>query len=614
MRKPVVDFETKEIVFGSGLAPTPVGVSIGWLDDPDSHRYYAFGHPTNNNCTEAEAKAALRKVWRPGTVFHHGKFDMSVAIEHWGFGWLEDYDDTMYLIYLFNPHAPSVSLKPSAERILGMPPDEQDAVKNWLIANGVVPSNSKEWGAHIWRAPGDLVGKYAVGDTVRTARLFNYLYDIVVQRGMLPSYKREIKLSPILYNAERVGVRINRDRLVRDIPVFETMLEQCESAIRTKLWDHPIGTPAQVAAALTAAGYTLRKTPTGRISTSQDALHEAIKDDAELLQLLQYRGACKTLLSTFMRPWLAFSARDGHLHPSWNSVRGDHYGTRTGRLSCSTPNLQNVPTEFEFNYDGILRGFVPLPFMRVYILPDEGDAIIAADFNGQEMRLLAHFAEGKLAEIYRDDPRADVHKIAVTLVEEVAGMIWKSDNPIKKRKQAKITGFSLIYGAGVHALASQLGVEGHEAGQIKRGYLKAMPGLSDFQYSVGQRSEVKTWGGRLIPVEPPKVNEDGSVWTFNYKLVNHLIQGTAADQTKESIIEYHSRAHYGRFLMTVHDENVTSVKLAHLIQEAIDLARSMEELPGFDVPFIVELEYGHNWHELIALEVPREQTQTMVVQ
>lgn len=605
----VVDFETEEIVFGSGRAPKPVGVSIGLRDDPTSHVYYAFGHPTDNNCTEEEAKEALRRVWQPETLFHNGKFDMSVAIEHWGFQWIDNYHDTTFLVYLYDPLAVTVSLKPSAHRILGMPPDEQDAVGDWLKANGVIPSSTKEWGAHISKAPGDVVGRYAIGDTVRTAALFNELYDKIIMRGMEAAYIREIKLSKYLYEAEYHGVRIDRERLARDVPIFEAMLEQCDNAIRAKLGDCDIDTPAQVAAALTRAGYNLRKTPTGRVSTAQDALHEAIKDDVELLQLLQYRGACKTLLGTFMRPWLAFSQRDGHLHPSWNSVRGDKYGTRTGRLSCSNPNLQNVPTEFDFDYSGVLHGFVPLPYMRVYILPDPGEVILAADFNGQEMRLLAHFAEGKAAEIYRENPRADFHQVAVELVEATSGPeTWRTNNPKLKRRKAKITGFSLIYGAGVAALAAQLGVPGDEASQIKRAYLRAMPGLPEFQYSVSQRSEVRTWGGRIIPVQSPKVNEDGSVWTFNYKLVNHLIQGTAADQTKQSIIEYHENPHWGRFLMTVHDENVVSVKFEYLIAEILAQIRAMEGLPGFDVPFIVEFEYGENWHDLTEVEPERETT------
>lgn len=603
----VIDFETMPIIQGSGRAPKPVGVSIGLVGDLASHRYYAFGHPTKNNCTEEEAMVALRKVWSPGVLFHHGVFDQSVAIEHWGFEWIDEYHDTMFLIYLFDPLAASVALKPSAERILGMPPDEQDAVGDWLKANGRIPSNTKEWGAHIWEAPGDLVGRYAIGDTVRTARLYTELYDCILMRGAEEPYLREIRLSRILYEAEYSGVRIDRERLRRDIPVFELMLEQSGNAIRTRLGDHPIDTPAQVAAALTAAGYVLRKTPTGRISTAQDALHEAIKDDKDLLGLLEYRAALKTLLGTFMRPWLILSERDGRLHPSWNSVRGDNYGTRTGRLSCSNPNLQNVPTDFEFDYNGVLNGFLPVPYMRVYILPEEGEVILSADFNGQEMRLLAHFAEGKASEIYNNDPRADFHEIVVGLVEETSGSVWTSNTAKGKRKQAKITGFSLIYGAGVPALAAQLGIPGNEASTIKRAYLRALPGLSDFQSSVSQRSEVRTWGGRIIPVQPPKYNEDGSVWTFNYKLVNHLIQGTAADQTKESIIAYHGDSNKrGRFLMTVHDENVVSVKQECLYDEIAVLASAMETLPGFDVPFIVEMEYGQNWHEMEKIDVPRE--------
>lgn len=598
-----VDFETKAIVFGSGLAPEPVGVSIR---KNGVGRYYAFGHPTNNNCTVEEAKAALREVWKPGLLFHNGKFDMSVAVEHWGFEWLDDYNDTTFLVYLFNPHG-QMSLKPAAHQLLGIPPDEQEEVRDWLVSHGIIPSNTKDWGAHIWRAPGDLVGKYANGDTFRTEMLYEFLIDKVKGRGMEDPYRREIELSKYLYEAEFRGVPINRDKLIADIPLYEAMLVQCDLAISARLGNMPIETPHQLATALVAAGYPLRKTPTGRISTSQDALQEAIRDDKDLLDLLAYRGACKTLLGTFMKPWVAFSARDGRLHPSWNQVRGERYGTKTGRLSCSTPNLQNVPTEFEFDYHGILAGFAPLPFMREYIMPEPGEVLVAADFNGQEMRLLAHFAEGKAAEIYRDNPRADFHQIAVTLVEATSGNIWSSQDPTKKRKQAKITGFSLIYGAGVPALAAQLGIPGHEAAKIKTAYLKAIPGLKDFQKDVSSRPEVKTWGGRWIPVEPAKANEDGSVWTFEYKLVNHLIQGSASDQTKESIVQYHRRKHRGRFMMTVHDENVISVSLEALLGDCQALAYAMEQLPGFDVPFIVEFEYGSNWHHLTSYEFERLQ-------
>ena len=166
-----------------------------------------------------------------------------------------------------------------------------------------------------------------------------------------------------------------------------------------------------------------------------------------------------------------------------------------------------------------------------------------------------------------------------------------------KRKQAKITGFSLIYGAGVTALAAQLGVSYEEAGKIKDAYLKAIPGLAEFQRTFDYRSEVRTWGGRVIPVEPSKMFK-GRLWTFNYKLCNYLIQGSAADQTKESVIRYDGSREEGDLLMTVHDEVVIQVDMEHLHSEVPILKKAMEDQLGWDVPFVAEVEYGNNWHKL----------------
>lgn len=579
----VVDFETDAIIDGSGQAPRPVGVSV-------NHQYYAWGHPTGNNCSYEDGRRALAAVWDQPLIFHHGKFDIGVAMQHMGLPWPKVWHDTMYLIYLDNPIAPSVSLKPSAYRLLGMPPDEQDAVRDWLVNKGIVPWNSKSWGAHISKAPGDLVGKYAEGDTKRTELLYERLYQSVVDRGMYAAYRRELELTPILYEAEHVGVRIDREQLEWDLFEYQAIFEKMSVQICRVLGaDINLDSGAELASALEKSGLarTLPRTPTGRLSTARAALEGAVTDPV-LLQLLRYRGALKTLIGTFMKPWLNLSDADGRVHPSWNSVRGDIYGTRTGRLSCSAPNLQNVPTEFE----GLdLEGHPLLPFMRRYILPDEGHVLVAADYNGQEMRLLAHFAEGRAAEIYRKDPRADFHQVARNIVHNEAALDLK-------RKQVKITGFSLIYGAGVPALASQLGVPHDTARLIRNAYLNAMPGLREFQKDVAGRSQVKTWGGRIIPVEPPKM-VDGQMWSFEYKLANHLIQGSAADQTKQSIIDYHkNKVVNSRFLMTVHDENVTSVPIDDLRDDVKALCDSMETLPGFDVPFIAEVEVGDNWHDL----------------
>jgi DNA polymerase I-like protein with 3'-5' exonuclease and polymerase domains len=247
--------------------------------------------------------------------------------------------------------------------------------------------------------------------------------------------------------------------------------------------------------------------------------------------------------------------------------------------------MQNVPTEFE---DLDMPGYPPMVFMRRYILADEGQIIVGADYNGQEMRLLAHFAEGRAAEIYRENPRADFHQIAKDILLNEAGL----DYP---RKKIKIVGFSLIYGAGVDNLAGQLKMDDRaEVRRLKTMYLKSIPGLKEFIEDVTSRPGVKTWGGRWIPVDKP----EGTDWDFSYKLANHLIQGSAADQTKQSIVEYHELNPSARFLMTVHDENVVTSPIDDLKENIEKLTYSMENLPGFDVPFIAEVETGYNWHDM----------------
>ena len=585
----VLDFETKHIVFGSGVAPRPVGVAIQFLNEGVDSKpyYYSWGHPGQNNVSEEFARTAVARHWDKELIFHNAKFDISVAMEHWGLPWPKRFHDTQFLIYLDNPLARELSLKPTAARLLGMPPEEQDAVRDWLIANQrkdwLVEDhktvNKSNFGAYIWRCPASIVGPYACGDVDRTGKLFYHLYDTIKQRGMIEAYERELKVCRIGYDLESCGVRIDRKRLQDDYEKYWLLYEQSGATIRRLLGDIDIDKPAEIARAIEASplGGPLRRTPTGRLSTAADALVEAVTD-RELLRALRYRSTLHTLLKTFFKNWLELSARDGYVHPSWNQTRGQNgYGTRTGRFSCSTPNLTNVPNEFD---DPVMEG-LEIPFMRQYILPDEGKVIVPADYNGQEMRILAHFAEGKALEIYQTDPKADFHEVAVRLVKEGSGMDIK-------RKQAKITGFSLIYGAGVNNLAGQLGVPQEVAYRIKEAYLNAIPGLRDFQDSFNYRTTVKSWGGRILPCDPG----------FEYKLCNYLIQGSAADQTKESLVRYDDTREDGDLLLTVHDEIVIQVDEDKLHKEVPILKHAMEKQPRWDVPFVAEVEYGYNWKEL----------------
>ena len=208
---------------------------------------------------------------------------------------------------------------------------------------------------------------------------------------------------------------------------------------------------------------------------------------------------------------------------------------------------------------------------------------------------MAHYAEGRALEIYNEDPTADFHAVASALIKKYVGLTVP-------RKMCKIVGFSLIYGSGIDTLARQLTVAGfpttsEQAKRIKNAYFKAIPGLQEFIWLFRDRQSVKTWGGRILPAESPRII-DGEWRTFYYKLCNYLIQGSAADQSKEAMIRYNETKSKGRLLMMVHDELVISVPQRNAKREIPLLTSAMEQMPGWDVPFRAEVESGLDWHNL----------------
>jgi DNA polymerase I-like protein with 3'-5' exonuclease and polymerase domains len=583
-----VDFETEGIEAYPNYPPKPVGVSV-WAVAQEKPRYFAWGHPTGNNCTFEEAQAVLRMIWDQPILFHNGRFDTEVARVHMGLPakmW-HDVEDTLFLNYLYDPNAESLSLKPSSERILGLPPDEKNNLDRWLLDHGFKP------GRDICKAPADLVEPYANGDTFRTRRLYEHLLPIITQRGMLDAYRREQKLAPILNLNEADGIRVDSALLLHDLDEAEAVMLICNKRLGDLIGTCNFDSSAELAAMLVKSGRCKEddflRTPTGKLATNKKSMDGAVKDP-ELRALLGYRSNLKTILTTFMRPWVELAV-NGRLHPSFNQVRGDIYGTRTGRLSSSNPNFQNIPTEFKGSPPADLPA---LPFMRRYILPDEGHVLVSSDFNGQEMRITAHFAEGRAAEIYRNDPRADFHAAVARIIEEDAGLVLD-------RKLVKITGFSLLYGSGINSLSELLGVDKGTAANIRKHYFQALPGFQELMDDVSARGRaglpVKTWGGRLLHAEKGKL-VNGQNWTFEYKLLNYLVQGSAADQTKEAINTVGYWSKYCRFLATVHDENVYSIDPRELDSEIECIKSSMEDQDGWDVPFKAEVKTGINWWDL----------------
>lgn len=179
-----LDFESDAIDNRPKYPPTPVGLAV-YIDGQESE-YHAWKHPKENNTTLKQVTLDLGNILKNPAyefIFHNAPFDCSIIEEKLGLPvpW-DRCHDTMLMAFLLDPFG-ELSLKPLAERYLGLPPTERDAVRDWLIANKIVRANDKSWGAHIGKAPGKLVGEYAKGDVIRTLDLFKFFLKQMEKRS-----------------------------------------------------------------------------------------------------------------------------------------------------------------------------------------------------------------------------------------------------------------------------------------------------------------------------------------------------------------------------------------------------------------------------------------------
>ena len=613
--KVAFDFETDGIEAMPDYPPKPRGLAI--QREGDNPFYMAWGHPTENNSSEEFAKQVLTDLWNDPDIeliAQNVAFDLAVAHKHWGLTLFPKarLHDTMVQGFLLDPYAKTYSLKPTAARVLNLPPEEQDAVRDWLIANEVVRSNDKGWGAHICKAPGGLVGEYANGDVLRTLQLFNVYEAQIQELGMAEAYARELELIPIMLENTFEGITIDLDALKVDCGVYETALKAIEGLIWLHLGREQgfnIDSDAELQAAIDNIHPMLiwPTTDKGSKSVSKESLDTVLKGlDDLLLAALQYRASVSTCLNTFMKPWLiqAEKSGDSRIRCQWNTTRSDTTGARTGRLS-STPSFMNIPTLKSIKFaraielaEQYLPKFPTLPAVRSYIVADSDEHVLVdLDFSAQELRVLAHFADGQLLQQYKANPELDLHQYA-------ADMMLKQTGKKYTRKQTKGVAFSIMYGSGLATLAKGLGATEDEAREVKAHYLEAVPAIQELNTELKWRGKngkaLRTWGGRLYHVEPAKY-VDGRWRDFSYKLLNYLIQGSSADLTKQAIINWKKLEPKARLIVTVHDQIVVCCKLTELHDEALKLKKAMTEL-ALDCPLTVEGERGFRWTELSPIE------------
>lgn len=614
-----IDAETHAIGSRPDYPPRAVGYAIKY---GRTKKYLAFGHPTDNNCTRGQAIRIVKGVIRAHTpVFHNADFDLEV-MEKDGIKVNKEYHDTLRLAFLNEPRAMTLSLKPQAEEWLGDPPEEQNALKEWILEN--VPKAKRHktrWGEYISEAPGDIVSPYAKGDVERTMGLFK-LWNKEVINYMPEAYEREMKLIPIKLNMEQNGIRVRLAKLKREIGAYKKVRDNMEKAICRRLGRkfNP-SSNVQLADALISKDLLshIVKTPTGKVSTARATL-EANCTDPKLLEMLALYSTCGIYIGTFLQNWLDIGeVNDRYVQPSFNTVRSsDEYGggrgkgARTGRLSSSDPNFQNVPTNTDESPHWktlqvltklLKKQGVEFIGLRDYFEPDEGCVFLRRDYNQQELRILAHFEEGPFLDMYHVDPTMDAHDAVKHLVAVDTGM----DFP---RKHIKQTNFGIIYGMGIAKLARRLELDREAAKILKKSVLRAVPGIPRVMRELRELAKndepFYTWGGREYYCEEPIIikTDDGGKEkrTFEYKMLNTKIQGSAADCTKQGMINVWENMNHGRLVLQVHDELVASVPKEHAKEEMRRMREAMEDVK-FRLPMLSDGEVGaRSWARMRKLK------------
>lgn len=631
-----IDFETESIEPRPAYPPKPVGVAV-W-EVGRAPVYMAWGHPTGNNCTRSQAKRKLRALWRSdrGLLCHHAKFDLEVAEVHLDLPlppWHRVYD-TMFDGFLHDPYAETLSLKGPgslSDRVLTEPYDDDVLIREWIYTH--IPGAKKlkkQWRKYIALAPGDLVRRYAIGDVRTTRKVFEALHP-TFDAGQLEAYNRERRLIPALIAAERRGIPVAHERLARMTnKEWKPALETTDCWIRRRLQcpGLDINKPAELADAIEKCKrggewildewvYTDPSTthPDGQRSTAQEALKEVLKD-RDLLHALDYRSKLTTSIRNFAEPWLEMcEASGGKIYTNFNQVaHGDDpsgtrkkLGARTGRLSTN-PNFQNIPKQPKRIVQRLPKGSdardyivlpkslrVPaLPHPRAFIKPLRGDVLFDRDYAQQELRVLAHYVGGALAEEYRSNPKLDIHDFMMNAIQSRTGILYP-------RGHVKNIGFAIVYGAGVPKSAKMMGVEEEIARGIRTAYGQVLPGLGDLQDELRgharAKEPVRTWGGRLFECEKPRAVK-GEIWTFEYKMLNTLVQGSSAEITKEAWVRAYEADPDLPILLTVHDEFLGACAKSELAYVHVALRRAMESIE-LDVPLFTDAQKSmRSWAEL----------------
>tara|TARA_R100000700_G_scaffold40976_1_gene58864 strand:- start:268 stop:2136 length:1869 start_codon:yes stop_codon:yes gene_type:complete len=589
-----IDIETKDTNLktkGSGWATFDghiVGFAVAALGQ---QWYFPIHHDAGGNMDEGVTCAWMQHILRlPATkVFHNASYDVGWLLVN-GFEIRGKIVDTMIAAAIINENRYSFSLNACAKDYLG-------EIKNETF----LLEKAKEWGidpkADLWKLPAGYVGFYAEQDAGLTLRLWERFKSEISKQSLNDVWDLEMDLLPILIDTRMKGIRVDEDKAVKLKKEFKQKEYEVLKKIKSETTIKPdIWAARSVAQVFDRIGVEYPRTPkTGEPSFTQNWL---VNCNNPIAQLIRQAREINKFHSTFIDSIQRF-VHKGRIHSEINQLRSDQGGTVSGRLSYSNPNLQQIPARNKEYGDKI----------RSLFLPEEGRQWGSFDYSQQEPRLVAHYAASvnnnfdgaaEFIEAYKNES-ADFHQI----VADMASIT---------RNQAKTINLGLFYGMGKAKLGKELGISKDAAENLLRKYGERVPFVkklaTDVSSSASKYGFIRTIKGRkcrfdmwepnsfgmnkVMNYEEAKAHYGNNIRrAFTYKALNRLIQGSAADQTKQAMIDCYKAGYMP--LLQIHDELCFSVdneksinKIKEIMENAVDTLK---------VPSKVDIALGRSWGE-----------------
>lgn len=589
-KKVVIDTETNGLNFWENKL---IGVGV-YCPDAEVSGYL----PTFTDAERLAVKNAIKKL-EPGTtvIMHNAKFDCHfLGVVPRDYGW--NLIDTTVLIHLIDSRYKK-GMKDAEVVFLG------DSSKRKYVESAPTKYKNKVW---MWDT--NLVAIYCENDCIVTYQFAQELIPQVVDLGLWDLFIKDMQYENVLMDIENYGIVADKRFMAKSKEALEERLD----FLANQLYD-AVGYPfnwrstKQLSEALyTNLGIAKPKNPfadadgvdrsrfadSGKYKstcTSTFLLTEKVHHPlGELVSSLRETN----LMLSFLKKWNELSEEDGLFHTNFNIT-----GTRTGRLSSSKPNLQNVPSEVRGRFtQSVFTGDTTRTDeynLRKAFAARPGKVFLSVDYSQMEIRVFA---------ILSKDPNM---LKAITSGEDVhlyiALKIWGDCGPdINKihREWSKTISFGLLYGMTVGSLMYKLNMDRNRAMEVIHQYKSYFPRIDPWMYEIIEdcrvHGYVRYWSGRIWREEDP---------IYFYRGCNALIQGGAADMLSIAALRVSkwcksqdNPLNYN-IVNLVHDEIITEVPDWDVERCAKEISELMQVPDIFGIPFVTDAKWGRTYGDIV---------------